>query len=490
MQKTFRLLLTLLVLAAPIYTHSFEVYFNFNSDDNCGDTHLDEKFGEFISGAEYTLDICFYTLTLYNVCDSIISAHDRGVSVRVIIEADNSDYSAVERLEEGGITVIDDWFPGSGGSGFMHNKFAIRDSRDSSSFNDDYLWTGSWNASYTNTFYDANNVIVIQDHNLARQYTLEFDEMWGSQGETPNSSNSKFHTRKVDNISHSCYINGSLVEVYMSPSDGATAAIVDAVKSADHEILFCIMAFTSDTLESAMKNKWDQISNFRIKGVFDGSMWNNESSASINMRGLGDNPWSLNPEVLLDSVNKPEDGILHHKYMIIDGHYSDSDPTVITGSMNWSTNGECTNDENTLIIHNADVARAFINEFNARFREAGGVTVPQNILVQNFPNPFTYTTTIYFHLDSLSDDTLETDEKSILRLNMTGSSNTQKGTVKIVNIVGKTVKTYQVDRSMNKINWDGTDESGQELPSGLYFYHLTFNKHEASKKMIYLREGQ
>ena len=66
-----------------------------------------------------------------------------------------------------------------------------------------------------------------------------------------------------------------------------------------------------------------------------------------------------------------EDTILHHKYMIIDGHTTSS-PAVITGSTNWSANGNDINDENLLIIHDADIADQYMQEFYARYYQAGG----------------------------------------------------------------------------------------------------------------------
>jgi len=58
--------------------------------------------------------------------------------------------------------------------------------------------------------------------------------------------------------------------------------------------------------------------------------------------------------------------------MIVD-HDTASDPFVITGSMNWSANGEDTNDENTLIIHDADIANQFYQEFAARYYIGYGI---------------------------------------------------------------------------------------------------------------------
>jgi phosphatidylserine/phosphatidylglycerophosphate/cardiolipin synthase-like enzyme len=45
------------------------------------------------------------------------------------------------------------------------------------------------------------------------------------------------------------------------------------------------------------------------------------------------------------------------KVIIIDGEI------VITGSYNFSNNAEYNNDENTLIIHNRDIATQFLDNF-------------------------------------------------------------------------------------------------------------------------------
>jgi phosphatidylserine/phosphatidylglycerophosphate/cardiolipin synthase-like enzyme len=48
---------------------------------------------------------------------------------------------------------------------------------------------------------------------------------------------------------------------------------------------------------------------------------------------------------------------MHHKVMVIDQQI------VITGSYNFSRNAEHYNDENTLIIHNQDIATQYMTEF-------------------------------------------------------------------------------------------------------------------------------
>jgi phosphatidylserine/phosphatidylglycerophosphate/cardiolipin synthase-like enzyme len=55
---------------------------------------------------------------------------------------------------------------------------------------------------------------------------------------------------------------------------------------------------------------------------------------------------------------------LHHKVLIIDRRI------VVTGSYNFSQNAETRNDENLLVIHNADVAALYLGEFERMLAQA------------------------------------------------------------------------------------------------------------------------
>jgi phosphatidylserine/phosphatidylglycerophosphate/cardiolipin synthase-like enzyme len=54
-------------------------------------------------------------------------------------------------------------------------------------------------------------------------------------------------------------------------------------------------------------------------------------------------------------------GKVHHKFAVIE--VEGSDPVVILGSYNWTDSGAYDNDENTLIIHDRDLARAYHAEW-------------------------------------------------------------------------------------------------------------------------------
>ncbi|BCB02393.1 phospholipase D-like domain-containing protein [Bacillus sp. KH172YL63] len=271
----------------------------------------------------------------------------------------------------------------------MHNKFAVVDGK--------WVFTGSWNYTITGLYgseenmnqgiLDGNQQHVVEVHSpeLAAIYKTEFDEMWGSGTTTPDNKVSNFSTRKIDNTPHSLTIGGDTVEIYFSSGDDAVGRMTELVKNeADENAYFTIFAWSDQALVDELKNKWEgsytdnqgTLTGFDVKGLFDPSFWNQWWSASIEMTGRTASQTSTNnpntrwanpaPVYAANETRK-----LHAKTMLIDAD-TDSDPTVIVGSTNWSENGNNVNDENMLIIHDAAITNQFLQEFNARYVNAGG----------------------------------------------------------------------------------------------------------------------
>ena len=88
-------------------------------------------------------------------------------------------------------------------------------------------------------------------------------------------------------------------------------------------------------------------------------------------------------------------------------------------------------------------------------------------LDQNYPNPFNPTTKIEFVLSKSGQVRIE-----------------------IFNILGEKVKTLAdqyVKAGHQMIEWDGKDESGEEVGSGVYFYRLQTKDFTQTKKMVLIR---
>ena len=268
--------------------------------------------------------MAIYDLNLWSVRDALISAYRSGVEVRVVTESDNMDEQEVQDLKDAGIEVL-----GDRQEGLMHDKFVVIDRVE--------VWTGSMNFTTGGGYRDNNNLIRIQSSKLAEDYTREFEQMFVEDhfgvDKTPGTPNPTIT------------INGTQVEVYFSPEDGTLAHLLSAVNAAHESIYFLAYSFTSDTLAQALIERAQ--AGVKVEGVFDEDQYHsNEGTEFDRLKEAGLN-------VRLDGNPR----LMHHKVIIIDGG------VVITGSYNFSSNAEHSNDENTLIIHNQDIAAQYLAEF-------------------------------------------------------------------------------------------------------------------------------
>ena len=332
-------------------------------------TNTNDTIAAYITSAQNTLDIAAYNINNSAIEQAINTAIANGVQVRYIAEGQNANL---------GLSAIDDSMPihfrtDGMGSG-MHNKFIVGDRDDAQNA---FVLTGSTNFTTGNLNTDPNNVIIFGDQSLARAYTLEFDEMWGSTGMEPDPANAKFGAAKTINTPRRFLIGGSPIELYFSPTDGTTSAIIDAIESTDYDLNFAVLSFTRNDLGAAVVDAGS-------------SLFINPVGAMENINDTGSEY-----EALLDAgieiySHQGISGQLHHKYAIIDHSQALSNPTVVTGSHNWSTTAETTNDENTLVIHDERIANLYYQEF-AGLLNGMGVGITEAAGMQTactlYPNP-------------------------------------------------------------------------------------------------------
>ncbi len=318
---------------------------------------LDVKLARFIGGAQSSLDICFYEIFRDTVARAILSAKRRGVSVRVITDSSYFYRPYIDSMRAAGIPVIHEGIGPNSTGQIMHNKFIVRDYRDNDTTND-YVWTGSYNAAnYTKP--NAENVIIIKSHDVATAYFYEFNLMWGSSTETPDSLNARTGSRKkgYGYPYHLFIVEGDSIWVYFSPQDSTIQYINYFVSLAQDSIGYLIYSFTREDLAIRLINAFR--GGVWVGGVHDRS---DVGSSYSQFSMLRDSGLYVYPDGLPTSYD-----LLHHKFMVIDGKY------VVTGSMNWSNNGNDRNDENTVIIKNPQIAGIYWQEFRRRFGETSSI---------------------------------------------------------------------------------------------------------------------
>jgi hypothetical protein len=113
---------------------------------------------------------------------------------------------------------------------------------------------------------------------------------------------------------------------------------------------------------------------------------------------------------------------------------------------------------------------------------SGEGRLPDFSLSHNFPNPFNPETKIQYSL--CSRQRKEGDGSPFV---VRGPIHT---TLKIYNILGQLVKTL-VDEPKEagtyEVTWDGKDENGYQVTSGVYFYKLQAEDFIQTKKMVLIK---
>ena len=196
----------------------------------------------------------------------------------------------------------------------MHNKFCILD--------EEKVITGSFNPTKTKQD-DANNLLIFHSKILAKNYEEEFEEIWS-------------HKRQKSVVTGSFVLNDNLLENYFCPEDNCKDHIYYTLKSASKSIKFITYSFTDNKIGDLLLDKSKDI---EVKGIFSSTQ--NSDFSQYNK---------------LKEFSKKSKKI-HDKVFIID------DETVVTGSYNPTTNGDKKNDENILIIHDKEIAKKYVSEF-------------------------------------------------------------------------------------------------------------------------------
>lgn len=106
-------------------------------------------------------------------------------------------------------------------------------------------------------------------------------------------------------------------------------------------------------------------------------------------------------------------------------------------------------------------------DYNGTSMETTTRTLPSEFAVsQNYPNPFNPTTTIALSLPTAS-----------------------KWNLAVYNVAGQLVKDFNGYNEAGNFSvvWDGTDNNGSSVASGIYFYKMVASNFSATKKMVLMK---
>lgn len=286
-----------------------------------------------IDRARSRVDIAVFDFDLPELADALLRAQRRGVAVRLVADSENlltpEVALALGRLERAGATVrVDRREP------FMHDKIAVIDTR--------IVWFGSWNMTENDTWRNNNNMIRAVHPELAAAYQDEVAQMLAG----------RFGTAKARRESIPQFrIGTARLQVLFAPQDGAAKYLLARIAAAKRSIRVLAFSFTSALMIDTLLER--ARAGVQVQVVLESQNATGQNAAFARLREAG-------LDVLLDGNCYN----MHHKMLVID------EQTVITGSYNFTNSAERSNDENTVIVDDRDLAAAFTVEFGRVYAQA------------------------------------------------------------------------------------------------------------------------
>lgn len=154
-------------------------------------------------------------------------------------------------------------------------------------------------------------------------------------------------------------------------------------------------------------------------------------------------------------------------YEILVSHQGNHANTTVN-YVTWNGSGY---DTTTTAVQNDRNWMIAVYEFNGATISIEPVRLIQPedyVLKQNYPNPFNGRTVISFTIPV-----------------------TKPVSLKVYNEVGQLIKSLidqeVIPEGSHRVAWDGTNNSGQAVASGIYFYKLEWNEYSISNQMSYLK---
>jgi phosphatidylserine/phosphatidylglycerophosphate/cardiolipin synthase-like enzyme len=278
-----------------------------------------------IGQVQATLDIAAFEWNSPALTEAVIAAHNRGVRVRMVADnehtIEDSD-TTITALVNAGIPIVYDQK-----SSLMHNKFMILDGST--------VWTGSMNYTQNGIYRNNNNMVALRLRRAAETYTAEFEEMF---------INREF-SRKTSPVMDAAFTADSTpVQILFAPEGNIIPVLVETLNAAESSIKFMAFSFTLTELSDVILQRAED--GVKVEGVFETIGSDTSFSQMTPLRCAG-----------LDIRIDGNPYRLHHKVFIID------DEIVVFGSFNFSSSAANTNDENIVLIGDADLAAQFVAEF-------------------------------------------------------------------------------------------------------------------------------
>ena len=226
-----------------------------------------------------------------------------------------------------------------------------------------------------------------------------------------------------------------------------------------------VVSLCDTMLAVADQSKWlDDSTNIQIAshGVSE--------SNNIHATDLG---WNLDPMYINKQIERNKDWLDNGVHNTFTDYWwnvqEDDNAVVVQWPIPMDFSYSATSSAATACSHGGPVGSTKHMDHSAALGiDVSSETLPNRFgLKQNYPNPFNPTTEIAFTLDQTADVNLS-----------------------IYNMLGQKVRTLtngSKNAGTHTLQWNGLDEMGQNVSTGIYLYRLTSGSKSITKKMAFMK---
>jgi len=317
----------------------------------------------------WALRAALYEFHYDPVGDAFKTALDKKADLKILYDEPNYGDENKKMIDALGLSKV--CAPRKSGGAQKHNKFIVllKDGKPIE------VWTGSTNISAGGIFGHSNVGHLVRDAGLAERYFAYWNALCNPIDPPPAASKPFQDTRtdpgpsaltKSDNAATPTPAGnppaGSIVTLF-SPRDAATLQWYANLMGAAHEIVCFMVAFTlADVFEPVLEADTDVL-RFVLsdKQLTQGDLITRDKDV-VYAAGAKFEKDSL-PNFLSEKLTGLNNNLyIHDKFMLLDP--LSEDPTVVTGSANFSGASQNKNDENMLVIRSDKrVADIYFGEF-------------------------------------------------------------------------------------------------------------------------------
>jgi len=300
------------------------------------DPYVDENFITLISAAKSSVKLAVDRLDHPAMQEAVLEAWDRGLDVQVVGDSKNALDDGFQLLESAGVPVV----IRPADVGVMNNKYAVVD--------DFVVWTGSLSPVTSDLLYNNNANIYLADEALASLYANDFKQMF--VGQTFGGGKEQLAAGTAVNV------GGAYGQVAFGGADPQLDVIIAEIESATSSIVIAARVLEHAGIVNALLQA--RASGIAVVVLLD---YTAAESSLVWEEAL------LDGDIIVvrdgnENTMGDGGGSMGHQFMLIDGMEGSAGSSLIVSSGPWAQSGAETDDNNLLLLRDADIADRYAAE--------------------------------------------------------------------------------------------------------------------------------